>query len=373
MLNPIEGVTSEEAAAGTDYVGADARQPDQPPPALGCRCSPICFVDRARPGRRSRRATGSSSGRSRRAASPWSARAWNDPGARFDGFDAVVLRSNWDYHFEPEAFLAWLDALASGPGARFWNPPALVRWNLTKRYLLDLARAGVPIVPTVILEDRAAIELPALMAARGWRRAVVKPVIVAPPRTTTRLVRAATMAARWARDRRRARPPAGAGAALRRGDPRRAGEWSLVFIDADLTHAVLKRPAAGDFRVQPRLGGTSARAPPDRPSCAAGPPRLAALPVAPLYARIDGVETADGFLVMEVEVNEPGLFFPTRRPRPPRRFAEAILRRARAVCALPSTLTGAGAGQYDASRHERHRLARWRALALGLARRVPAG
>jgi glutathione synthase/RimK-type ligase-like ATP-grasp enzyme len=251
------------------------------------------------------------------------ARAWNDPDADFSGFDAVVLRSNWDYHFDPEGFLGWLGHL-EGAGARVFNPPALVRWNLSKRYLLELARAGVPTVATVVLEEETGAGLRALMAARGWSRAVVKPEISASAHET-RLVTDATLTE--------------AGAALETGAIRRPvlvqpfveeirtrGEWSLVFIDALLTHAVLKRPAADDFRVQPRLGGTVEAAAPPEAVQAAGCAALAALPVAPLYARIDGVETAEGFRVMEVEVNEPGLFF-THAPEAARRFAEALLRR----------------------------------------------
>jgi glutathione synthase/RimK-type ligase-like ATP-grasp enzyme len=107
---------------------------------------------------------------------------------------------------------------------------------------------------------------------------------------------------------------------------RTRGEWSLVFVDGDLTHAVLKRPAEGDFRVQPRLGGsvTAAVAPASVQTTARA--ALAALPAAPLYARIDGVETAGGALVMEVEVNEPGLFF-AHAPAAAERFAEALWRR----------------------------------------------
>src|SRR5262245_25553293 len=86
-------------------------------------------------------------------------RAWNDRAADFTGFDAVVLRSNWDYHFEPEAFLAWLDRIERA-GVRLFNPPALVRWNVSKRYLLALASAGVPTVATTVLDEptRAALE-----------------------------------------------------------------------------------------------------------------------------------------------------------------------------------------------------------------------
>ena len=251
-------------------------------------------------------------------------RAWNDPGAGWDGFDAIVLRSNWDYHFEPDAFLGWLDRLERA-GARVWNPPALVRWNLTKAYLLELARAGVPTVATVILEDETRAGLEAVMAARGWRRVVMKPVISASAHDT-RLVSAATMDEAVA---------ALASGAIRRPvlvqpfveEIQTRGEWSLVFIEAEMTHAVLKRPAAGEFRVQPRLGGTvgDARRPP-RVRAVGAARRWPRCRCAPLYARIDGVETAAGFQIMEVEVNEPGLFFP-HAPAAAARFAEALLRR----------------------------------------------
>jgi len=250
------------------------------------------------------------------------ARAWNAPGADWDGFDAIVLRSNWDYHFEPDAFLGWLDRLERA-GALIFNPPALVRWNLTKAYLLELARAGVPTVATIILEEATRAGLEAVMAGRGWSRVVMKPAISASAHDT-RLVSGATMN--------------DAVAALESGAIRRPvlvqpfveeiqtrGEWSLVFIDGRLTHAVLKRPAAGEFRVQPRLGGTVETPPVPDGVRAVAVAALAALPLPPLYARIDGVETAAGFQVMEVEVNEPGLFFPHAPPAAVR-FAEVLLR-----------------------------------------------
>ena len=252
------------------------------------------------------------------------ARAWNAPEADWAGFDAIVLRSNWDYHFDPDAFLGWLDRLERA-GARIWNPPALVRWNLTKAYLVELARAGVPTVATVILEDETRAGLAATLAARGWSRAVMKPVLSASAHDT-RLVSRASLDE--------------AGAALESGAIRRPvlvqpfveeiqtrGEWSLVAIDGELTHAVLKRPAPGEFRVQPRLGGTIETPPAPDGVRAVARMALAALPVPPLYARIDGVETDAGFQIMEVEVNEPGLFFP-HAPAAARRFADAILRRA---------------------------------------------
>jgi glutathione synthase/RimK-type ligase-like ATP-grasp enzyme len=178
-------------------------------------------------------------------------------------------------------------------------------------------------VPTVILEAGTPDGIEAVMTRHGWRAVVMKPEFGASAHDT-RLVTDRTVAE--------------ATAALGIGEIRRPlmiqpfveeiqsrGEWSLVFIDSEFTHAVLKRPAAGDFRVQPRLGGTvQAAAPPDGVRAAARA-ALAALPRAALYARIDGVETPEGFLVVEVEVNEPGLFF-THAPPAAERLAEALLR-----------------------------------------------
>ena len=251
------------------------------------------------------------------------ARAWNEPDADFTGFDAVVLRSNWDYHFDPESFVAWLDRLERA-GTRIWNPPALVRWNLSKRYLLELAQAGVPTVPTVVLEDETRAGLPALMAARRWDRVVMKPVISASAHETRLVTPASLDEAVTALESGTVRRPVLIQPFVE--EIRSRGEWSLIFIGGALTHAVLKRPAAGEFRVQPRLGGTvEVAAAPDGAQATARA-ALAALPLAPLYARIDGVETAGGFLIMEVEVNEPGLFFPLA-PAAADRFAEALLRR----------------------------------------------
>ncbi|HZP38087.1 MAG TPA: hypothetical protein VFE48_16510 [Methylomirabilota bacterium] len=249
-------------------------------------------------------------------------RAWNEPGAEFTGFDAVVLRSNWDYHLEPDAFLAWLDGIERA-GVRLFNPPALVRWNVSKRYLLALAAAGVPIVATTVL-DRPTRETIEAALARHGAPAVLKPAIAASAHGT-RLVTAATLD-----DTMRTLaagvlvPPVLVQPFVREVQSR--GEWALVFIDGELTHAVLKRPGPGEFRVQGHLGGRAeaATAPPG--VVAAARAALSALPAPPLYARIDAVEAAAGPLVMEAEVNEPGLFF-THAPAAAARFAEALLRR----------------------------------------------
>ena len=248
---------------------------------------------------------------------------WNGDDQRFGDFDAVVFRSNWDYHHSLDAFTAWLDRL-DATGVPVWNPTRLVRWNLSKRYLLELAGAGVPTVPTVVLDGDAASQLAGVLAQRGWATAVVKPIVSASAHGTA-LIRDGDVA-----------PVA---AALTDGSMRQPvmvqpfveeivthGEWSVVFIDGAITHTVLKRPGPGDFRVQPHHGGSAEALPAPADVLATARRAVAALPLAPLYARIDGVQTHDGFRVMEVEVNEPGLMF-NRAPAAAEVFAEAICRR----------------------------------------------
>jgi glutathione synthase/RimK-type ligase-like ATP-grasp enzyme len=253
------------------------------------------------------------------------ARPWNGSAQDFDRFDAVILRSNWDYHHAVRAFEDWLGGLDTR-GVRVWNDPSLVRWNLSKRYLLELSAAGVATVPTAVLEGDAAARLPIVLAERGWAAAVVKPAVSASAHDTT-LVTAGTV------DR---VVEALAAGAIRQpvlvqpfvDEIRTCGEWSVVLIEGRVTHTVLKRPADGEFRVHARFGGTVEAAPASAAILAASRRAFDALPVAPLYARVDGVETAGGFQVMEVEVNEPGLFF-TLAPQAAEAFADAVRARLR--------------------------------------------
>jgi len=248
---------------------------------------------------------------------------WNAPEQWLGGVDLAVFRSSWDYHHAPETFLAWLSEWEHR-GVRFWNPPDLVRWNLTKRYLLDLEQRGVSVVPTVFLEEPATLHLPAVLAQHGWDRAVVKPVIGASGHDATLVTGETAPDVAAAIDSGRIRRPAIVQPFLAEIQTR--GEWSLIFIEEVLTHAMLKLPTSGDFRVQSSYGGASRRADPPVGVVAAARRAIERVPIRTLYGRVDGIETADGFLVMELEVHEPSLFF-AAAPEAASAFAEAIIRR----------------------------------------------
>jgi hypothetical protein len=85
------------------------------------------------------------------------------------------------------------------------------------------------------------------------------------------------------------------------------GEWSIVFFRGQYSHAVRKRPAPGDFRVQPRFGGYVEAAVPSSDLVGQAAAILSATDADLLYARIDGIERDGRFILMELEVHEPNL------------------------------------------------------------------
>lgn len=231
------------------------------------------------------------------------AAAWDDASVDWAAFDAVVLRSCWDYHLRPAEFLRWIDRLEAA-GARLWNPAPVVRWNAHKGYLLDLADAGWPIVPTALLRRGDRTDLADLLRERRWHDAVLKPAIGASAWGARRISADATDAQDL--------EPWRAGHDLLvqpfMTEIAASGEWSLMFIGGAFSHAVRKRPGGGDFRVQYELGGSlEPLAPPD-PALALAGDILAAAPGAWIYARVDMVLTDRGFLLMELELLEPSLF-----------------------------------------------------------------
>jgi hypothetical protein len=114
---------------------------------------------------------------------------WTDSSIDWSSFDAVILRSTWDYHRRAREFREWIDTLEL-TGTRVWNPVPVLHWNMEKTYLQDLERAGVPVVPTIWLAQGTAADLDALLTERGWAEAIIKPVISAGATRTWRVAHA---------------------------------------------------------------------------------------------------------------------------------------------------------------------------------------
>ena len=242
---------------------------------------------------------------------------WNGPFAPFAAAAAVVVRATWDYHVAPDAYGAWLDRLDP---ARTFNPPALIRWNLSKAHVLDLGARGAR-VPRSLETAATAAAIADALERLDLREGVIKPLIGASGFGVERVSRG------------------GEAAALARAQARKSterllvqellagiehGELAGVFFDGIFSHGLRRRPAPGDFRVNSQYGGTMEAATLSPAVVREMAAVLRLLPEPALYARVDGVAADDHFVLMEVEVNEPdlGLHLVDGAAG---RFAEAIL------------------------------------------------
>jgi glutathione synthase/RimK-type ligase-like ATP-grasp enzyme len=238
----------------------------------------------------------------------------------FAGFDLILPLVAWGYHLEYERWLEFLTR-AEESGVPMINPPALLRWNGDKSYLAELAEAGVPTVPTITVEACCDADLED--ARRRFRSEwlVIKPPVSASATGTHRLGPNDDLP-----DDSRGRPiiiqPLIEGIAT-------IGEFSLMLFDGEFSHAVVKRPKTGDFRVQPHLGGVALPSPAPPGAGALARQALAAAPARATYARVDMVPDGDGVLrIMEIELIEPALFL-DHAPDGGAAFTRAILSAAR--------------------------------------------
>lgn len=245
---------------------------------------------------------------------------WDRPGVDWRQFAMVVIRSTWDYQHHADKFLAVLEDIERA-GVRLENGSDIVRWNMRKTYLLDLASRGIEIVPTFWRERLAPGELAPLFAELRSAAGVIKPVMSGNAEGAWRLDaavvrdRTAEIEAHYA-----SRPlmmqPFEAGITAE-------GEYSLMFVGGKYSHSILKVPKDGDFRVQEEHGSEIRSVSPEPALLEAGNAAIAAVGRRLLYARADFVRSGDVFRLMELELVEPSLYLRTA-PGAPERFAEAV-------------------------------------------------
>ena len=230
--------------------------------------------------------------------------AWDDPGVDWSAHSVAIVRSAWDYHTRREDFLRWARHVSDV--STLWNPVDLIEWNTDKRYLAELGRHGVPIVPTVFLDDPGRIDRAASEGAFEGD-VVVKPTVGA---SASGVLVARDDPEAAARHARRLR----ADGLVPMVQPyldavERGGETGLVYLGGEFSHAfgrrvVLPPPGVdggllGDERSEPRTATAAERQ--------VGDAVMAHLP-ATAYARVDLIVTATGPVLLELEVTEPSLF-----------------------------------------------------------------
>lgn len=239
---------------------------------------------------------------------------WSDPSVDWAGA-LVVVRSTWNYIHRLDDFLRWADRVAGI--ATLFNPAPVIRANTDKRYLADLADAGVPVVPTEWIDRGTSRDVGAVLRERGWRAAVVKPAVSNGARDTALVTAESTSEGQQLAE---------AIATTRDvmiqpylDSVETYGERSMIHIGGALSHTVRKAPM---------LAGASS---PDdvQPAVAAADEKLLAeqalswVGAELLYARVDIARLADGSpVIMELELTEPRLYL--RYDDAADRFAAAI-------------------------------------------------
>ncbi len=241
--------------------------------------------------------------------------AWTEAG-NLEGYDLVLPLVAWGYHLRYREWLDFLDR-AERDGLPLANPAALLRWNSDKVYLAELGKKGIPSVPTIEVEALGDEDLRTAADRFGIAELIVKPPVSASATGTHRIRSGDDIPAAERGTRMLVQPFLPSISS--------EGEYALILLDGQLSHTLVKRPKAGDFRVQPHLGGTTEQCEPPEGAVDLAMAALAAAPALATYARVDMIRDADGVLrIMELELVEPALWLDVV-PHAEDAFAEAVI------------------------------------------------
>jgi hypothetical protein len=245
--------------------------------------------------------------------------SWHNPAVEWNDYEAVVIRTTWDYQHHADEFINVL-AKIEASSARLENPLDIVRWNLNKKYLGVMEERGCPIVPTLWDRTYTGSAFKEWLVELETDQVIIKPTVSATAQHTYRLKRFDPHMAEIFADREFMVQPFMPAIVTE-------GEYSLFYFGGEFSHAINKAPKQDDFRVQEEHGGIITAVEPGPLMRAAGDKAVGTIGHELLYARVDLIRDASGkFLLMELELIEPALYF-RMNERSPVFFAEQFDRR----------------------------------------------
>ena len=232
------------------------------------------------------------------------AEIWDDLQVDWSKYDVALLKTPWDYHQKYEQFQQWLSKIQL-QGIRLLNDFDTVRWNMDKHYLAEIAQSGFNVIPTLFLEKGREGDLLPLFEKLNTAALIIKPCVSAGSKNTIVLRKEEAL-----------KQKAAVEALLSEGDYMaqplmhevQEGEWSFVFFNGSYSHAIIKKPKAGDFRVQQVYGGTITPVQPHPSQIEQAAAYVQRFAPNAFYARVDGLMVNNKFMLMEIELIEPFLY-----------------------------------------------------------------
>lgn len=235
-------------------------------------------------------------------------KVWKDPSVVWAEADVVILRTTWDYHRHLDAFLHWAEQVEQV--TMLVHPHRLVRWNASKRYLLELQQAGVSIIPSHITNDLHQAEQYSRKLLHDYNQIILKPTVSGSAELTF-LVDSTTQSVEESLKKILTQSEVIIQPFIQ--SVQVDGEVSLMFVSINhkpyFTHAIIKNAKIGDFRVQTDYGGSvqSFEASQDLQNFALNV--LSKLTYPFLYARVDIIDWKTSPTLGELELIEPEMFF----------------------------------------------------------------
>lgn len=233
---------------------------------------------------------------------------WNDEKVDWENYDLAIIKSPWDYFDLIEDFYAWLAQLES-KNVRLLNPIDIVKWNADKHYLNDIQKAGLRITPSIFLTKGDKINLNEYFEKFKTEKIIVKPVVSGGSKNTFKVT-----AANADEINEKLKSLIEIEDFIIQPfltEIEEEGELSFLFFNGKFSHALLKKAAKGDFRVQATFGGTVHPQNPNQELIETVQKYVDQFAKGCLYARVDGAIVNDEFVLMELELIEPFLFLET--------------------------------------------------------------
>jgi glutathione synthase/RimK-type ligase-like ATP-grasp enzyme len=230
---------------------------------------------------------------------------WTDPEIDWQAYDQVILKSPWDYFDKINLFHRWLNLLDEKK-VSLLNPTTVVRWNTNKAYLLEVEQAGFAIVPTALIPFNNKFKAAAYFQKYRTENLIVKPAVSGGAKNT--FVFSQPEAAIQENKINKLLTEEAYLVQPFMPEIKTRGEWSLLFFNGRFSHAVRKVPQNGDFRVQHYFGGSIIPASPPPAVLDYALQLIKQFAPGCLYVRVDGLESASDFKLMELELIEPLLY-----------------------------------------------------------------